>query len=142
MYFYDIDDKWYYVLPNTFLIKVPLEYLGVRYIKSKGEFNSCDECVQIDKLVAKCILEEWYSTNDCFQSYVCEHYPQGIESIKQDVYNGEDNPCHLLYLKYSLIYEWFDDWAVVNINESNTEIEGIVLRPRQDEENRVETIDW
>ena len=139
-YFYDLDNRWYYVIPGPFRIKIPLEYIGEHL---NDEWYEFEETALIERKVAEYILGDYYSSDQDLQALINEKYPQGIEAIREDVLSsGErENPCHRIWDKYKAIYEYFDDWVVVKTNEDLTEITGFLVR-RDQGEDRVETIDW
>ncbi len=46
-----------------------------------------------------------------------------------------------LYKKYRKLYDYFDDWGVVNVADDYSRITGFVLKPQMGDE-RPETISW
>ena len=139
-YFYDLDNRWYYVIPGPFRIKIPLEYIGEHLDDKRYEF---EETARIERKVAEYILGDYYSSDQDLQALINEKYPQGIEAIREDVLSAKEreNPCHRLWEQYRAIYNYLDDWAVVKTNEDMTEITGFIVH-RKHGEDRVETFEW
>ena len=125
--------------PGPFRIKVPLLYIG-RHLDENGfEF---DECRQISARAAQYILGEYYASDEMLQLLVKERYPQGIESIKKEVLSS-DAPCHTMWEHFKSIFDYFDDWAVVETDDVYEKITNIVVRKNQKgSKRRIETIDW
>ena len=142
-YFYDLDGTWYYVDPGPFRVKIPLEYISKHLDAKYFEFG---ELVLIGRKVAEYILGPYYSSEPDLQAVVEECYPEGIEEIRKTVLSvGEGhNPCNEIWDRYKAIFDYLDDWVVVQTNEDNTEITGILVHRNQKAlgKDRVETIDW
>lgn len=142
-YFYDLDNRWYYIIREEFNIKVPLQYISNNLDESGDEF---DESRRIERRLAEYILGEYYNSDEDFRSLVAEKYPQGIEKIRSVVLSeaGEGSHCERLRYQYRAIFEYFDNWAVAETNEDATEITGFLLHKNQDAlgADRVETIYW
>lgn len=137
-YFYDSDNTWYYVVPGPFRIKIPLLYIHQHLNEGGYEF---DELNRIDRMLAEYILRDYYNSDKQMQAVISKKYPQGIEEIREDVLQEEENPCHKIWDNFREIYSYFDDWAVVKTDESGKKITGFLLHKDQGEE-RTETIDW
>lgn len=45
-----------------------------------------------------------------------------------------------LYKNYKRIYEYFDDWILIEANEDYTDIEDIIVKKKS--ENHIETCEW
>ena len=139
-YFYDLDNTWYYIIPKPFRIKIPLSYIEQNLDEKGFEF---DEREKIASMVTEYILFQYYSTNSRFQKFVKKQYPQGIDKIRSDVFNSNDNTysVFILYGKYDKILDYFDDWIVARTNIAKNQITGFLLKKKQKKE-RLETIYW
>ena len=139
-YFYDLDNTWYYVIPGPFRIKIPLMYIHKHLDDRNFEF---DERGRIEHRLIEYILGDYIENDGKLQLIVKDHYPEGIEEIRRQVFTveGFETPCSIFWKNYKPIYEYFDDWAVVKVSEDMEEITGLVIRERQ-ESDRVETIYW
>jgi len=140
-YFYDLDNTWYYIIPGAFQIKIPLAYFDYHLDKDLREF---EERKRIEQFVLEHLLNEYYNTNPDFQSLIQEKYPQGIEEIREDVLIANEYD-HGYYFKdkYHALYDYFDDWVVIE-SSNKIDITGIIVRKKQADQgrNRIETIDW
>ena len=100
-------------------------------------------CKRIERFVAEYILDEYYNSDSDFQSYVLEKYPQGIEEIRKEVWNVEHRHCcYHIWKEFRAIYNYFDDWVVIK-SSNMKDISGIIIQKAFDQdENRIETINW
>lgn len=138
-YFYDLDNEWYYILPGPFRIKIRMGYIHYHLDESGYEF---DELKNIQKRVAEYILNDYYSSDIDFQNIINEKYPAGIDEIRKNIMAADD-PCYNIWEEYNSIYDYFDDWVVIDVDEEYQNITGIKMRKKQDDDEvRVETIDW
>ena len=139
-YFYDLDNTWYYVIPEPFRIKVPLWYIYKHLDAEKYEF---EERYMLNKQVATYILEDHYKVDLDFRALIQSKYPQGIAYIKDDVLQFR-NPCYRIWENYKFIYDYFDDWILVKTSEDYSHIKELVLKKNQesDKARRIETINW
>ena len=141
VYFYDLDGKWYYIDPEIFAIKTPLEYISKHLDGSGYEF---DERKRIQRNLSEYILGEYYTSEEDFQSFILENYPCGIDQIMLDIFSTEKKGIDAYYNlveKYRGIVDYFDRWVVVKTSEDYSEITGFIIKKRQ-QHPRVETIDW
>lgn len=138
-YFYDTDNKWYYVIPGPFRIKVPLNYIDQHLDENDREF---EERHRIERMVIEYLLGDYYESDAGLQEYIRDKkYPQSMEEIREKI-SEEEWPIHFFWEHYKGIFDYFDDWVVIQTSEDDSEITGILLHKHQDDENRVETIDW
>ncbi len=137
-YFYDTDDRWYYVVHGPFCNKIPLEYIARHVNQYDEEYDAvCD----IRKQVAAYILWDCYERDPGLRELVNRAYRQGIAAIRQAVLADADDPLYHLWENYREIYAYFDDWVVVQATDDMREISGMVMRKRQKGE-RLETNCW
>lgn len=139
-YFYDTDNTWYYIIPGSICIKVPLAYIAQHLDKNGDEF---EELNRLSRRVAENILGDFYDSDQVFRTLIDQNYSRGIDAIRQTVLADESYPSSKLW-NYQAIYNYIDDWVVVKTSEDMKEISGIVVRKNQRDlgANRVETIDW
>ena len=97
-YFYDLDHKWYYIIPGPFRIKMPLELIDQNVDEENYEFDFRKR--------------EGYCVEDILESISKD----GLLSVME------------FYHKYQKIYDYFDDWILIKTNEEDTEITDIVVK--------------
>ena len=66
-YFYDIDHKWYYIIPGPFRIKMPLELIKNRLDEEDHEFDFRDE---VGAKVASFILQDYQKYDSAFADFL------------------------------------------------------------------------
>ena len=137
-YFYDTDDRWYYVIPGPFRIKIPLEYIA-RHVNVYDEED--DAVCDIRKQVAVYILQDCYERDPGLKELVVRAYGQDITIMRKAVLADADDPLYHLWENYREIYAYFDDWIVVQTTDDMREINGMIVRKRQ-EGGRPETNCW
>lgn len=137
-YLYDTDNTWYYVVPGPFRIKVPLIYIYNNLDDRGYEFL---ELKNIEKTLMSYILGDYCKENEEFATFISEKYSKSAEEILKDVL-GADYYCNYFWEEYKGLFRYFDDWVVVKTNDKMNEITGFILRKKQDDEERIETIDW
>ncbi len=138
-YFYDLDNEWYYIIPGPFRIKIKMGYIHYHLDDRGYEFA---ELINIQKKAAEYILNNYYSDDVDFQSIIKEKYPDGIDGIRKDIMDA-DNPCYRIWEKYRSIYDYLDDWIVIEVDKDEQNITGVKIHKNQDDaDERVETIDW
>ncbi|MDY5987248.1 hypothetical protein [Sporofaciens sp. SGI.106] len=135
-YFYDLDHKWYYVVPGPFRIKIPLELINN---------NVDDRCYEFDYLkklngdVASFIFKEYRESNLDFKTFMNEN-DYDSEIILDAISEDGIPSLYSLYDKYRKIYEYFDNWILVRTNDDYTDITEIVMQKKEDV--HVETCMW
>lgn len=134
-YFYDADNVWYYVIPGPIRIKIPLEYIEAHLDKDYREF---DTLRRIEKKLLKHMLGNYANENPALKDIVAS-YDLTCEEL-QEILTKEEFPMEHLFDKYSRIYAYFDDWAVVKTKGAR--ISKFLVRTKQEERTRIETIDW
>ena len=138
-YFYDLDNVWYYIIPGPFRIKINMGYI---YHHLDDRYYEFDEITSIEKTVAEYILNDYYSSDVDFRNMIKEKYSVGIDEIRKDVMDAH-NSCYRIWEKYRFIYDYFDDWIVIDVDENEQNITGVKIHKNQDNSDvRIETIDW
>lgn len=135
-YFYDADNVWYYVVPGPFRIKIPLEYIEAHLDDDDREFKTLE---RIERRLLKYIFED-YAKNDSKLQSVVASYDLTCEKLLENLTKEEFSIEHM-FDRYKRVYRYFDDWVVVKTK--NYRITNFLIRPKQEnQENRIETIDW
>lgn len=135
-YFYDLDHRWYYIIPGPFRIKVPLNLIEGGLDEDYYEF---DYLRKLEDQILRYIFTEYMQKNRDFEYYL-EQEGCNPETVMTDIEKDGQLNIWKLYDKYQNIWRYFDDWIVIKTNEDDTEIVGIVVRKRED--IHVETCNW
>ena len=132
-YFYDLDKRWYYIIPGPFRIKMPLELIAQNLNEKDYEFDFLRE---IEKKVMEFILVEYSKKN--------KEFAELLEEIKdEDVYHvvmESEFPVHTFWEKYRDFNNYFDDWIVVKTDDECRKIRSFEVRKK--ENAHIETIEW
>lgn len=135
-YFYDLDHRWYYIIPGPFRIKMPLELIDNNVDERDLEFTYTDK---VEDRILKYILTE-YVQKDCdFQKYL-EQNGYCLENVMEDIKEDGLMRTRKFYDNYKKIYEYFDDWILLKTDEANTTITDIIVKKK--EEKHIETCNW
>ena len=135
-YLYDTDNKWYYVVPGPFRIKVPLEYIDKHLDDRSYEF---DERKHIEREVIKYIFEDYYIIDEDFKAFMETEMDESASEIYEKL-KAEEFPIHELYDHYNKVFSYFDDWVVIKTDKDNLEIIEIIMRKKA--EDHIETCLW
>lgn len=135
-YFYDLDHRWYYIIPGPFRIKVPLNLIEGGLDEDYYEF---DYLRKLEDQILRYIFTEYMQENRDFEYYL-EQEGCNPETVMTDIEKDGQLNIWKLYDKYQNIWRYFDDWIVIKTNEDDTKIVGIVVRKRED--IHVETCNW
>ena len=135
-YFYDLDHKWYYIIPGPFRIKLPLELIENNLDDRDYEFKYTHE---VEARIARFILNDYKKTDPVFEDLM---HMKGYtsETIFAKISENGVPSLYDLYCKYRDIYDYFDDWIVVNSNDKHTEISEIVVKKKT--AVHIETCKW
>ncbi len=132
-YFFDSDEKWYYIIPGPFRIKIPIELIYNNLDDEDYEFGFRNKVViQLMTYI--------------FQDYKNEKFNKLINELNLDKKNllaeivNAEFPAAFLWEHYRYVYNFFDDWVVVKANPSFTEVEKFIIREKS--EKHIETIFW
>lgn len=135
-YFYDTDNKWYYINPGPFRIKIPIEYID--NITMSGDKYEFDELKQIKKDIFNYIFTTYAKNSKGFANFL-----KKMKINVKDVIiklEGEEFIMEKFYDKYREIYEYFDDWILVKTNRNNHKITKFIIKKQA--KNHTETINW
>ena len=139
-YFYDTDNKWYFIITGPFRVKVPLKYIVDNLDYSKP-YPHQDEPVAkaIEIAVLKYILSDYAENDQIFRNMISAEYQKPATEILDEILK-ERYPTRSFLEKYRSLYTYFDRWIVVVPNEDNSGIKRIEVRPGS--ETHIETIKW
>ena len=135
-YFYDIDHKWYYIIPGPFRIKMPLELIKNRLDEEDHEFDFRDE---VGAKVASFILQDYQKYDSAFADFLKNRGYDAETTLKEITEDGLPSNYKLLE-RYPSIYNYFDDWVLIKTNADNTEMSEIIVKKRS--KIHVETCNW
>lgn len=136
-YFYDIDNKWYYIKPGPFRIKIPLKYID--NITNGGDDYEFDEIKKIERDILNYVFTSYIKKDKDFNIFlkkkkVCAE--KFISRIKAD----EEFDTYDFFHEYNEIFEYFDDWILVKTNKTNKKITDFILKKKT--KKHIETINW
>ena len=140
-YFYDLDSKWYYIVPGPLRIKMPLALVAHNLDERGYEFKFIDEVVTA---VGRHLLGKRYQEDWVYRAYL-ENNIITAETM-QDLYDrldGEMTGWEVMsdiWSHHRAILQYFDDWVLVRADSEGKEIHEIILQKA--ETPRVETIYW
>lgn len=135
-YFYDLDSRWYYIIPGPFRIKMPLVFIGQHLDKEGFEFKYRYE---IEDRILRYILTEYHDKTPEFREFL-EQEGYCPEEVMQSIKCKGKLSVMKFYEGYQKIFKYFDDWVLIKADETNTEIREILVKKK--EENHVETNEW
>ena len=135
-YFFDVDEKWYYIIPGPFRIKIPLLHIYNNLDESGYEF---DYLKILEDRILKYILFEYPEENHEFREYLEEQKCDPVKIAETVTEEGKAN-IYLFYDKYKNNFRWFDDWILLKTSEEYDQITEIVVRKKEKE--HIETFEW
>lgn len=135
-YFYDLDHKWYYVIPGPFRVKIPLALIANKLGDRRYEFDLLD---QIHDVVLNYILCD-YSTSDYEFAEFLKKEGYCANDVLKDINDNGLLSVMEFYNKFPRIYNYFDDWILIKTNETDTKITDIVVKKAG--EKHIETCEW
>lgn len=135
-YFYDLDHKWYYIIPGPFRVKLSLELIANKIDENGYEF---DYLRKVEVKIANYMFNEYKEKDFEFKNFLEE---KGYDSneIPGEICQEGKNALYELFDRYSDIYKYFDDWILVRANSDYTEIEEIIMHKKND--IHIETNMW
>lgn len=131
-YFYDIDNQWYYVIPGPFRIKVPLKLIENNLDERDYEFDFRD---QLENLIVNYILD---NPTEPVNTLIKEHNTSNGEILTE--LSKDDYPVYKMFDKYRWLFDYFDDWIVVECDSNFKDVTGFKMKSKQ--ETHIETIYW
>lgn len=134
-YFYDVDDKWYYIVPHCFNIKMPLQLVVHHLDERNYEFDFIQD---IERQILEYILGQYREEHQEFKTFLEEKGYCATDLFAE--FKDSDFILDRFCDKYESIAHYFDNWIVVEVNEECTEVIGFKIKEMV--ENHVETCDW
>lgn len=135
-YFYDLDHKWYYIIPGPFRIKMPLELIDQNVDEQNYEF---DFRKRVQDKILRYIFGDYREKNSEFAEFL-DKEGYCVEDILENISKDGLLSVMEFYHKYQKIYDYFDDWILIKTNEEDTEITDVVVKKMS--EKHVETCEW
>lgn len=134
-YFFDTDNKWYYIDPDAIRIKIPFDLIYNNLDEDNMEFE------YIKNVVEKKVCGTFIDAGKEIQPVrdKLSEIGKTIEQVKDEVVNSE-YPINTLYKEYRFIYNCFDNWCVIECDEEGKEMTGCKIMLKQDK--HIETIYW
>lgn len=135
-YFYDLDNRWYYIIPGPFRIKLPLELVCNNMNEEGHEFEFCKK---VKSLLMHYILKEHGERDEKFQMLLkySINNEQCVHLLR------EEDPFHIFSYEHYMLYSYFDNWVVAIADETCNSIVGFKMSPRVDDiKKRKETFEW
>lgn len=129
----EVDGIWYYMHLGLFLIKIPIEYID-------NVFSIVDDKTweHLEYEIVKYMLNDYYDSDEGFRTYISDNN-YSITDIRQNTDSEDVFSKSFCDMFYDTV-EYFDNCAVIKTDASNSKIERILLRPKN--EKHVETISW
>lgn len=152
-YFYDLDQKWYYIHPGIFTFKIDLEAIWRYMQKTGGQFEN-KYIERIEGFIIKEIFENQYWKDLEFQRYANERgiddetATQTVKKLESILYPNneeEEDEDALFNFLYDFVRDgkripdYFDSWVVVEPDD-DMGVSKILMRKR--EEKHLETNQW
>ena len=133
-YFYDSDNRWYYVIPGPVRVKMPLMLINNNLDNRNQEFGFCKE---VERTVTKNVLELFLSSSSAQEKMDLlkldtEQLRFAFAERNYDMYN-----C---WNKYGFVFKTLDDWCVIDCDEEYKNVIGCKLKLKSD--THIETINW
>lgn len=127
-YFYDTDQKWYYIIPGPFRIKMPLELVYNNLDEDDFEFDFLEE---IQDKVLTYILTEYIENHPKFAEVLKKegYTPEEIMKTIREKESGLLN-MYRLFEKYRNVFTYFDDWILVKADEEYSEVTEIIVKEK------------
>lgn len=135
-YFYDLDNKWYYIIPGPFRIKMPLELIDRNLEDENSEY---DFCTRVEDKILRYIFEEYIEKESAFKRFLDER-KYDVEDVIKNISEDGLLSAMNLYHTYQEIFDYFDDWILIKTNTEASEIMDIVVRAKDD--THIETCYW
>ena len=135
-YFFDIDNKWYYIIPGPFRVKIPLELIANNLNDRSYEFDYLE---RIQERIVKFIFQEYKSSHPDFEKFLKKN-GYDAEIVQEKLSNRGAYSFYDLCDKYQDIYKYFDDWILVKANSDYTDIQEIIMQKKS--VVHVETCMW
>ena len=136
-YFYDLDNKWYYIIPGPFRIKMPCVLVETHLDDSDYEFDFRKQLIDD---ILRYIFTDYVEKDVEFQAFLAEK-ELTPEKIMDDIKEDNGLLSDIKFFDYhKSVFHYFDDWIVVETNEDEDEVTGFILKKKT--EKHIETCEW
>lgn len=135
-YFYDLDHKWYYIIPGPFRIKLPLELVKNNLDKAGYEFEYRRK---LEDELLKYILDEYRCTYSDFNEFIKKE-GYDLEKVFKEIQCDGKLSMYELFSKYHKIFSYFDDWVFIKSDDVYKDITEILVKKKGDA--HLETCTW
>lgn len=136
-YFYDLDHKWYDIIPGPFRIKLPLELMKNKF--AEYGYNESDFQRIIGDKVLKYIFNEYRYSHSDFNDFL-ENEGYDLEKVIKEIEYEGTLSMYELYRKFYKIFAYFDDWVLIKADDDCKNITEIIVRKKED--THLETCNW
>jgi len=136
-YFFDSDERWYYIVPGPFRIKIPIMLVYNNLGKDYYEF---DFLKKLEKDILKFIFSEY--KNEKFDALITlkyETYKKDKQDILDEIIN-QKYPTEYFWENYKSLFDFFDDWILIKADSKRKNVKKIIVKEK--EEKHIETIFW
>ena len=127
-YFRELDGEWYYVIPGPFRVKIPLFLIRNNLDDDAFEFAYLST---VEQKIGEFIFNEYLDIDSAFRAYLSD-LSVNVEKVKKAILDSDD-PLYELYEHYKNIFNYFDDWIVVDCDENYQKITNIYMNPKAPE---------
>lgn len=136
-YFYDQDNKWYYIVPRLFRIKMPLELIANNIDETGFEY---DFLQSLSKKIVDYILHEYPQKDPEFAKLLSDNNydPEEIKKNLDYRYDPLDELCS----KYEDLHTYFDNWILVKVKADSDYKNATEIVMKKKTENHIETNLW
>lgn len=129
VYFYDLDHRWYYVIPGLFSIKMPIEFIENHLDKDGYEFDYRE---LIEDKVVQYILTDFGEKDEDFKAYL-EKEGFSPEEMMENIRKNNRELKELLYdSRHEKVFDYFEDWVLIKTDDANEEITDIVVKKKEE----------
>ncbi len=135
-YLYDTDQRWYYVDPGPFRIKIPL--MHIYHATNEGEEHEFEHLHEIKREIARYMFGEYLAADAAFAALLNDNQI-APEELLADLLKEYD-PLYGLFDRHNNIFSYFDDWILAVTEDEDRKIARYILKPKT--EKHVETIEW
>lgn len=135
-YFYDLDHKWYYIIPGPFRIKLPLELVKNNLDKAGYEFEYRRK---LEDELLKYILDEYRCTYSDFNEFIKKE-GYDLEKVFKEIQCDGKLSMYELFSKYHKIFSYFDDWVFIKSDDVYKDITEILVKKKGNA--HLETCTW
>lgn len=142
-YFFDADNRWYYVCHGTPKIKIPLSLVAENLDEKGDEFTFTWQVrlAVTRQLLAVCRDDPAFREKLQDTQYTPERINALADELAQTPWTPPwETPLDHLWKHHRPLLNCFDDWALAQPDETGKNIGKIITRPRGDA--HIETIFW